>query len=191
MPICITCNAYHDKNAINRRGYPSRYCRVCYDKLVATARAAASRQHKRKFKHYHENVDVPKNVRAAAEKRKGNSYVDRNHTLRQLGFASYQEYLESDLWRKVRLQVYVIKGRTCRMCLSKPATCVHHNRYHLNDLTGRKLKFLEPLCDDCHKKIEFEQDGEKIFDVGYVKYRFKRLRNDRLKQNGVRTNPGR
>lgn len=54
----------------------------------------------------------------------------------------------------VREKVFKMKGRRCLLC-GKPATQVHHNRYLENDLTGRRVKYLVPMCDGCHLGIEF------------------------------------
>lgn len=100
----------------------------------------------------------------------GNSYLSRLVALRSLGFRSYGEYLNSDLWRTIRTKVLRVKGRLCFMC-GKPATSVHHNRYHRNDLIGANLSFLFPVCDDCHKHVEFSRHGKKV-DVGTAQNRF-------------------
>jgi hypothetical protein len=91
---------------------------------------------------------------------KGRDYRSRNAILRGLGFATYRDYLASDLWRTVRAAVFKVKGRACYLC-GKPATELHHNRYHANDLTGKRLKFINPICRGCHEGIEF-QGGEKV-----------------------------
>lgn len=90
---------------------------------------------------------------------KGRSYASRNYILKMLGFASYKEYLASDLWKSVRKKVYAAKGKNCYLC-GKPATELHHNRYHKNDLIGKKLKYIHPICRGCHEDIEFRA-GEK------------------------------
>lgn len=93
-----------------------------------------------------------------AELQSGESYEARNIFLRQLKFKDYKSYLKSRLWKKVRGKVFKKKGCACEIC-GNYATEIHHSRYHKNDLLGRNLKFLHPLCRDCHYSIEF--DGEK------------------------------
>jgi hypothetical protein len=91
---------------------------------------------------------------------KGTSYLDRWYSLRNLGYSSYAEYLASSTWKEIRSRVFKIKGRTCFLC-GGPATQVHHNRYSADDLIGRTIKFLFPICEGCHKRIEFSSDGQK------------------------------
>lgn len=92
-------------------------------------------------------------------KRCGHSYEDRNAILKELGFGSYRHYLNSDIWRIVREMVFRVKGRKCFLC-GREATQIHHNRYHVNDLIGKRLKYINPVCRDCHEEIEF-RDGKK------------------------------
>lgn len=87
-------------------------------------------------------------------------YRERNATLHAMGFKSYRVYLASDLWKLVRSRVFRKKGRICSLCPA-PATSVHHNRYHRNDLLGKNLKFLNPICNACHEEIEFSRTGRK------------------------------
>lgn len=103
----------------------------------------------------------------------GRSYQSRAISLRNLGFSSYRSYLKSPLWAEVREKVFQKKGRFCQLC-SKPATQVHHNRYLECDLTGRRIKYLAPMCDGCHFGIEFK-NGEKS-TVAQAKKRFKKKR---------------
>lgn len=98
--------------------------------------------------------------RTKRELRDGGNYQSRYHYLTELGFGSYQQYLASDLWKKIRARVYRVKGKDCYLCGS-PATELHHNRYHRNDLLGKRLKYIHPLCRTCHEEIEFKADGRK------------------------------
>jgi hypothetical protein len=92
---------------------------------------------------------------------KGKHYTSRNANLQRLGIGSYREYLASDLWKDVRSKVYAVKGSHCYLC-GNPATELHHNRYHKNDLVGKRLKYINPICRPCHDGIEFNQEGEKV-----------------------------
>lgn len=52
------------------------------------------------------------------------TYAERDAVLVGMGFACYREYLESDLWVKIRGRV--LKDRnTCKVC-RRPAKVVHH-----------------------------------------------------------------
>lgn len=90
----------------------------------------------------------------------GGSYSSRNRFLMELGFTSYRQYLESDLWKEVKAEVFKRKGRYCLLC-GCPASEVHHNRYHKNDLDGSKIKFLIPICRGCHLSLEFSGDDKR------------------------------
>lgn len=113
--------------------------------------------------------------------RDGKSYASRNFYLRMLGFCSYAAYLKSDLWKKVRKRVFECKGRDCYLC-GKYATQVHHNRYHKNDLTGKRLKFLNPICGECHDGIEFLAGKKASLEQAKRKFdRIRRRKNKMLK----------
>lgn len=84
----------------------------------------------------------------------GTSYTARNHNLSLIGFQSYRDYLQSDLWQSIRVKVFKSKGYRCHLC-GLPADQVHHTRYSAQDLTGEVLNCLHPICGDCHHSIEF------------------------------------
>lgn len=102
----------------------------------------------------------------------GRDYASRDFILRQMGFKSYRDYLKSDLWQKVRAQVFQEKGRICHCC-GNPATSVHHNRYHRNDLTGKTLTFLFPICAICHDGVEFSKKKHKKMPLHHAKNELK------------------
>lgn len=112
--------------------------------------------------------------RAAGASRKstvhhGRSYAARSILLKEIGFDSYKEYLQSDLWKDIRFRVFMTKGTDCHLC-KEPASQVHHVRYTKATLIGKKLKHLLPICGGCHYKIEFtrsekltvKQSGKKL-----------------------------
>lgn len=92
--------------------------------------------------------------------RHGLGYAGRNLILESMGFNTYREYLDSELWARIRRKVYSIKGRDCFLCGSA-ATALHHNRYHISDLKGKTIKHIHPICRKCHERIEFKK-GEKV-----------------------------
>ena len=104
----------------------------------------------------------------------GEDYRTRQLILLELGFSNYKDYLASSLWREIRQKVYKEKGNGCFLC-GLPATELHHNRYHRNDLTGKKIKFINPVCRECHQSIEFQQDGSKS-TVKQAKKSFRKTR---------------
>lgn len=93
-----------------------------------------------------------------ASTRAGRDYDSRDAELKSIGFANYREYLKSDLWRAIRRKVYALKGRVCHLCPNQ-ADALHHNRYHKNDLLGKKLDFIHPICNRCHERIEFQMEN--------------------------------
>lgn len=88
------------------------------------------------------------------------AYAARNAALHELGFSSYQTYLYSAIWQDIRRKILTPSAR-CRAC-GKHATTVHHNRYRLEDLNGKCLDHLIPVCRRCHKLAEFTTNGEKL-----------------------------
>lgn len=80
--------------------------------------------------------------------------------LRSLGFSSYREYLRSDLWAQIRLEVLAAAEHKCVRCGSV-ATQVHHRYYSLHALNGKDKTGLSAICRDCHWYIEFHPTGSK------------------------------
>lgn len=115
--------------------------------------------------------------------RKGKDYASRNQFLRELGFRCYAEYLRSSLWRTIRDEVYRLKGRDCFLC-GAPATAVHHNRYHMDDLCGKQMRHVNPICGKCHREIEFNS-GEKL-TLRQAKGTYDQIRHRYLKDNPER-----
>lgn len=89
-----------------------------------------------------------------------NTYAARNAILKSIGFDSYADYLNSDLWISLRERVYREKGRVCFLC-GRSATQVHHVGYGRKTLLGKKTGALKPVCGGCHHAIEFK-GGEKL-----------------------------
>lgn len=87
------------------------------------------------------------------------AYGERNRLLLSMGFGSYQEYLRSPLWQGIRRAV--LHGRpACVRCGGRSALA-HHVRYTRENLSGRSMDGLVPMCWDCHREIEFGPDGAK------------------------------
>ena len=64
--------------------------------------------------------------------------------------AKYQEYIESEEWKKKRLLVLQRDNFTCCGCLMEPAIHVHHLTYRN---LGSELAYeLVSLCVRCHEK---------------------------------------
>lgn len=78
---------------------------------------------------------------------------------------SYQEYLKSDEWAELRLQILERDSNQCVAC-GFSARDVHHRSYDKHTMSGERLFKLVSLCSDCHHAIHF--DGEtrrKMVDV--------------------------
>jgi hypothetical protein len=101
----------------------------------------------------------------------GRTYESRDFALRELGFNSYKEYLRSDLWRSILRRVYALKGSLCYLC-GFQAHAIHHNRYHVNDLSGKHMKFVFPICNGCHERIEFSKHKHKKMPLSHAKNEF-------------------
>ena len=78
----------------------------------------------------------------------------------KLGFATYQEYRKSPLWKKIRGRAFKILGNRCRVCKAR-ADVLHHRSYGLKVMRGRNLSMLVPMCHHCHELIEFGLTGKR------------------------------
>lgn len=87
-------------------------------------------------------------------------YKARNEILREMGFASYRDYLASPLWSKIRKRVFGRDGGRCRACGEKGGQ-VHHQSYDLRTLKGKTIKRLLLLCRKCHEEVEVDGLGRK------------------------------
>lgn len=103
--------------------------------------------------------------RHAARRRKnkparsdGDSYTKRTENLLKMGFNNYDDYLSSGLWAAVKIAAFEKRGKNCLIC-TKPAKVIHHLDYAMETLQGTRMGSLVPICDPCHKRVEF--DGEK------------------------------
>jgi len=104
--------------------------------------------------------------RRAAEQRRSRSwgaYDRRNQALAEMGFPSYAAYLESELWRKIRLRVLRRDFFRCRFCGGKPRkVCAHHGDYERDTLEGLRLSGIYTACYRCHEELEFSARGGKL-----------------------------
>ncbi len=91
---------------------------------------------------------------------KKENYGSRIKVLMLLGFESYADYLESDLWKRVRTSAFALHGSFCELC-HRRADLIHHLDYSHETLAGLNMDSLTPLCKPCHEAIEFQEDGSK------------------------------
>ena len=172
-PKCQTSLPIEKFDRNQRTGKPKGECREC-----CKQRSEASKAGKTHLPHVPYNRDIWINPNASAKFKRsprrqprkprserktktplvngrGLNYADRDATLAIWGFNSYGEYLKSQRWASIRARVIELKGDKCLFC-PYPATHIHHTRYEPNDLTGKTLEHLHPLCGECHYKVEFD-----------------------------------
>lgn len=89
------------------------------------------------------------------------SYSGRDELLRSQGFASYGVYLASTLWASIRLCAFKIWGKRCVLC-NRRATQIHHSSYTKANLFGETVSGLHPVCSVCHRRVEFDEAGNKL-----------------------------
>lgn len=88
------------------------------------------------------------------------TYAARNVLLITLRFSSYDDYLASGLWARIRAAVLTRDNNQCRLC-SKENCVVHRLNYDEATLLGESLDSLVSLCRECHTKVEFTKKGKK------------------------------
>src|SRR3990167_4157077 len=92
---------------------------------------------------------------------KEQTYASRNKTLRLLGFANYDQYLNSSLWDAIKESTLRRNPKCqCKGC-DKEAEVVHHLGYGRETLLGNKLSALVSLCRKHHYIIEHDKNGNK------------------------------
>lgn len=64
-------------------------------------------------------------------------------------YNNHQEYLKSERWRKLRLEILKRDNFTCQDCKEK-AKDVHHIDYNYLG-TDKEIDFCVSLCRECHK----------------------------------------
>jgi 5-methylcytosine-specific restriction endonuclease McrA len=100
-----------------------------------------------------------------------------------LHFASYKDYLESELWKAIRDKVLKRDDGLCLVCRCR-ASEVHHRSYATEVLKGEKLELLMSICRPCHKAIHF--DGAKKRTLGDANRLADELAQGRSKAKGQR-----
>lgn len=101
--------------------------------------------------------------------------TDRESILRRLGFGSYEIYLQSDLWKRIRAAVFAEYGWRCVRCGCE-AHEIHHKGYGERTMTGESLSALVPICGECHRYIHF--DGETRLSLSKANLRLLSTIND-------------
>ena len=92
------------------------------------------------------------------------SFKVRDRKLKKLGLSYYKEYLESNLWRNLKAEVYDRTG-CCEGCGTKDNLQVHHASYtfmHTHTYPKGKAKSLRLVCNECHEGIHDLAKNENI-----------------------------
>lgn len=87
----------------------------------------------------------------------------RNTSLATLGFASFEAFLGSDLWRLVHKSAMVTlrraKAFSCVCCGNKNRITLFPTAYDTLTLTGGRPFNLAPVCRGCMRKITKDADN--------------------------------
>lgn len=86
------------------------------------------------------------------------AYRARDAILAAIGYPSYAEYLQSELWSRIRRRVLSRDGWKCRVC-QEQANEIHHWDYSEKTLLGENIGGLVALCRLCHRQAEIDRDG--------------------------------
>lgn len=109
-------------------------------------------------------------------------FIKRDMWLKRLGFETYQNYLLSPTWKRIRTELLDKRKRKCYFCLGY-ATEAHHTRYTKSVLLGEGSQYLNALvatCRGCHKMISDYAKSEKIHeDRAFQLWNIKRKTNDK------------
>lgn len=89
------------------------------------------------------------------------AYSERDALLGSMGFATYSEYLGSDLWKSIRGRALSFYGRRCRVCGKARRIQVHHEAYTEANLSGASMEGLKVICERHHRKAEYSR-GRKV-----------------------------
>ncbi len=89
---------------------------------------------------------------------------NRDAILKSLGHGSYESYLLSPLWQRIRRRILKRDKRECVRCAAK-ATQVHHLAYTELVLKGEDDTQLVSVCAECHERIEFDAGRNRRTDA--------------------------
>ena len=89
------------------------------------------------------------------------TFEKQRKILNDLRYTDYKDYLAGLVWAKIREKALELHGNRCVVC-SRNATVIHHREYTEEVLRGTDITPLEPLCWDCHQRVEYDEYGKKI-----------------------------
>lgn len=110
----------------------------------------------------------------------GKDLKNLKRQLKLYSFDSYQDFLDSDLWKEFRKVVKKKTVQTCNSCFKGAGENLHHRSYK---------RLLDPnlviwLCNDCHKKIH-KKELESIDKATQMFVKKKRVESLRILDNGL------
>lgn len=117
-------------------------------------------------------------------KKDHSQYWKRDKIVAKIGFASYRDYLRSELWTGIRDRV-LSQAKKCRCCKESAPQCVHHHTYTKQNLSGRTLANLVALCNECHRAIEY--NGRKKRQESHSVFRAFQVRREQFEAERLRT----
>lgn len=65
---------------------------------------------------------------------------------------TYEQYLETFYWQRLRKQMYAEHCYTCDYCDKKNVELHLHHMFKIYNLFAEDKKYLAVLCDECHFK---------------------------------------
>jgi len=98
------------------------------------------------------------------------TYQNRDLIIMGMGYANYEEYLNSEFWANIRARTFAMAKGLCKFC-NKHADHIHHSSYDIKTLKGDNQDHLHACCGMCHHKIEYFCNGDKT----YIKTSLSRL----------------
>lgn len=131
-------------------------------------------------------------------------YQQRDKHLAMMGFGSYADYLNSDLWFWIRkrflnshekrnLDSRVARQRCCWCCGSGFNLQIHHAEYSLQTLAGnlQSRDSLVILCRCCHEGIEISRVGRKrsVQEANFLIFAFMRSKPSFAYHERIHVNP--
>jgi hypothetical protein len=112
-------------------------------------------------------------------------YMNRQSALKAIGFATYQDYLDSALWAGIRERVLKRDHGVCVAC-GRKAVSVHHVTYSESVLRGQDDTQLVAICRGCHKFTEFDGDTKLTYTTDIARRLSRRSKGERHTRKAVR-----
>lgn len=106
---------------------------------------------------------------------------------KKLGFSTYDQYLDSDIFKGIKESVLKIHDNKC-CCCGNLADQIHNIKYTYENMSGKNYKDLVSICKKCHHKIEFNKNGERISNILIINKNLNLLMSKERKLNLGHTN---